>query len=39
VDIGDNHAGYIGFRDPTNRSSLLDDGAMDEVVDDWRAAP
>jgi pimeloyl-ACP methyl ester carboxylesterase len=39
VDVGDNHAGYIGFRDPTNRSLLVDDGAMDQVVDDWRIAP
>jgi pimeloyl-ACP methyl ester carboxylesterase len=35
VDIGDNHAGYIGFRDPVNRNSLANDGAMNIVVSDW----
>lgn len=35
VGIGDNHAGYIGFRDPTNHNSLLDDGAMNVVVSNW----
>jgi hypothetical protein len=37
VDIGDNHAGYIGFRDRNNSSSLVDDGAMDIVVKNWTA--
>jgi hypothetical protein len=31
---GDNHCGYIGFRNSTT-SSLLDDGAMNIVVRDW----
>lgn len=31
---GDNHCGYIGFREPFS-NSLLDDGAMDIVVRDW----
>ena len=35
-DIGDNHAGYIGFRNLTNQDFLADDGAMDEVVSKWR---
>lgn len=39
VDIGDNHAGYIGFRDPVNHSLLADDGAMDAVVRDWTLEP
>jgi pimeloyl-ACP methyl ester carboxylesterase len=39
ADIGDNHAGYIGFRDPNNNSSLTDDGAIDLVVGNWTAAP
>jgi len=39
AEIGDNHAGYIGFRDPNNNSSLADDGAIDAVVDNWKAAP
>jgi predicted alpha/beta hydrolase family esterase len=37
ADIGDNHGGYIGFRDPNN-SSLADDGAMDVVVGNWTAS-
>ena len=32
--IGDNHCGYIGFRQPFS-NSLLDDGAIDIVVRDW----
>lgn len=35
---GDNHLGYMGFRDPTNSSRLIADGgegAMDVVVSDW----
>jgi hypothetical protein len=35
VIAGDNHFGYMGFRDPENRGSLADDGAMDAVVSDW----
>jgi hypothetical protein len=31
---GDNHCGYIGFREPFS-NSLLDDGAIDIVVRDW----
>jgi hypothetical protein len=42
VLIGDNHKGYIGFRDRGNTFNdfsddiLLDDGAMDVVVDNWK---
>jgi hypothetical protein len=36
VNIGDNHAGYIGFREPTNKDLLADDGAMDVVINHWR---
>jgi hypothetical protein len=32
-DIGDNHFGYVGFRD-TN-GALIDDGAMNVVTDKW----
>lgn len=39
ADIGDNHGGYIGFRDPNDNSSLTDDGAIDLVVGNWTAAP
>jgi Alpha/beta hydrolase of unknown function (DUF900) len=31
---GDNHCGYIGFRQPFS-NSLIDDGAMNMVVNDW----
>jgi hypothetical protein len=34
-DIGLNHAGYIGFRNTTDLSKLVDDGAMDIVVKNW----
>jgi pimeloyl-ACP methyl ester carboxylesterase len=33
--VGDNHAGYIGFRNLTNTSLLADDGALDVVVSNW----
>ena len=33
---GDNHCGYIGFRQPFS-DTLLDDGAIDIVVEDWMA--
>jgi hypothetical protein len=35
VNTGDNHAGYIGFRN-LDTKSLVDDGAIDIVVADWR---
>jgi pimeloyl-ACP methyl ester carboxylesterase len=35
VGIGDNHSGYIGFRDATNHNTLIDDGAMNVVVSNW----
>jgi hypothetical protein len=31
---GDNHCGYIAFRNPF-AGSLIDDGAMNIVVRDW----
>jgi hypothetical protein len=31
---GDNHCGYIGFRQPFS-NLLLDDGAINVVVRDW----
>ena|SRR5215211_2691058 len=36
--LGDNHLGYMGFRDPTNSSDLVSnggDGAINVVVSDW----
>jgi hypothetical protein len=35
VGIGNNHAGYIGFSEATNHSTLVDDGAMNVVVNNW----
>ena len=35
ADVGDNHFGYIGFRDTTG--TLKDDGAMAVVVSDWNS--
>jgi len=34
--VGDNHAGYIGFRNTTNPYRLVDEGAMDVVVSNWQ---
>lgn len=34
MERGFNHMGYMGFRDPTTKK-LMDDGAMNVVVDDW----
>jgi hypothetical protein len=36
--LGDNHLGYMGFRDSNNPNSMADDGAIDIVVSNWRAA-
>jgi hypothetical protein len=37
VEKGDNHAGYFGFTNMTNNKKvLIDDGAMDVVVEEWR---
>ena len=36
VNIGDNHAGYIGFRNNVTKTHLVDDGAMGIVVSNWR---
>jgi hypothetical protein len=33
---GDNHCGYIGLRGPFS-NSLLDDGAINVVVEDWKS--
>jgi Alpha/beta hydrolase of unknown function (DUF900) len=34
--VGDNHRGYIGFRDVNNKR-IVDDGVMDIVATDWIA--
>lgn len=36
IRIGDNHGGYIGFRNAAENANLLDDGAMDIVVYNWK---
>lgn len=37
--IGDNHAGYFGFRNSADISRLDDDGAINVVVRNWRGLP
>jgi hypothetical protein len=34
IGLGDNHCGYIGFRQPFS-GSLIDDGAINIVARDW----
>jgi hypothetical protein len=35
---GDNHCGYIGFRQPFSNSLIHDgDGAINVVVEDWKS--
>jgi pimeloyl-ACP methyl ester carboxylesterase len=34
--IGDNHLGYVGFVSPMDGNNLIDDGAINIVVDNWR---
>jgi hypothetical protein len=34
-DIGDNHFGYVGFRDANG--AWIDDGAMNVVIDNWNS--
>jgi pimeloyl-ACP methyl ester carboxylesterase len=33
---GNNHGGYFGFRNATDNTKLIDDGAMNVVVDNWK---
>ncbi len=35
---GDNHMGYMGYRDPINNKKIIDPGAIVVVVDDWRVS-
>ena len=35
-NVGDNHFGYVGFRNPSNTAMLVDDGAMNIVVNNWK---
>jgi hypothetical protein len=36
ISGGDNHVGYMGFRDPNNTNQLEDDGAINIVVENWK---
>ena len=33
---GDNHYGYIGYRDYYNQSDLIDDGVINKIIENWR---
>jgi hypothetical protein len=35
TEIGDNHRGYLGHRNPDDNSTIINDGAIDIVVDNW----
>jgi pimeloyl-ACP methyl ester carboxylesterase len=35
ITRGDNHGGYFGFRNTTDITQLIDDGAINIVVDNW----
>ena len=35
IEIGYNHAGYLGSRNLTDISKLVSDGAIDIVVNNW----
>jgi hypothetical protein len=35
IMIGDNHGGYMGYRDKDNKSRITYDGAINVVVSDW----
>ena len=35
ITTGDNHGGYLGYRDTANKSRITHDGAINVVVDDW----
>jgi pimeloyl-ACP methyl ester carboxylesterase len=37
IIAGNNHMGYMGFRNPANTNLLKDDGAMNVVVNNWRS--
>ena len=35
ISVGDNHGGYIGYRDTANKSRITYDGAINVVVSHW----
>ena len=39
ITIGDNHRGYLGYRNVTDNSTITDDGAIDVIVKSWNNKP
>ena len=39
ISTGDNHHGYMGYRNSTDKSKLIDDGAVNIIVDNWKHIP
>jgi hypothetical protein len=35
ITIGDNHRGYLGYRNITDNSKITDDGAINLIVENW----
>jgi hypothetical protein len=35
ITIGDNHRGYLGYRNMTENSKITDDGAINLIVENW----
>jgi hypothetical protein len=35
TEIGDNHRGYLGYRNPDDNSTIIDNGVINIVVDNW----
>jgi hypothetical protein len=35
ITTGDNHRGYLGYRNVTNNSTVTDDGAINLIVESW----
>jgi hypothetical protein len=35
ITTGDNHRGYLGYRSPEDNSIIINDGAINIVVDNW----
>ena len=35
ITTGDNHRGYLGYRNVTNNSTITDDGAINLIVENW----
>ena len=35
ITTGDNHRGYLGYRNPIDNTTIIDDGAINIVADSW----